>query len=237
MRNKLRYTVLLVLTALVINGCGQKNDADGGLTNGEISGGDMVSSDQNTAEVTVRREPPDIELYPTAGEGDSLLVRSSGYNWNWPEGEDQMGAAIADGAAPLSEGAPWDILILPENGDGSSEYRLTIRVGSNEPEANEIVADEIAADEIGIDMWNLADIGNYNAAASRIAVYQGEEITAEDFSISLQSGKVYQIYLIWNKEKMEENGCFGIAYYVFKTAETAPDDSVKYRLAAKFILK
>ncbi|MCM1174563.1 MAG: hypothetical protein NC341_05865 [Blautia sp.] len=66
------------------------------------------------------------------------------------------------------------------------------------------------------------------------AVYQADEITAADFSFPLQAGKVYQIYMKWDKEKINENGCSGTAYYVFGTApsvqegrDTEAGDSVK----------
>ena len=203
MKKKIDCMTLLGLAILVIGGCGQEgNDED--AVNGAASA--MEPSDSGEAGVsmaeTIYKEPPVIELHPVSEEGHSLLVRPCGYTWNWPEGTEQMGAAVADSPAPTSEGTHWDIMILPENSDETSEYTLTI---------------EVIPDELGIDAWEMTDIGNNDAEASRIAVYQGEEAAAEDFVISLQAGKIYQIYMEWDKEKVSENGCFGTAYYIFMT--------------------
>lgn len=176
----------------------------------ETAAGNREVSEQNAAGADARQEPPDIMLYPAAGEGDSLTLRACGYNWNWPEGADQMGAAIADSAHPLSEGASWDILTLPEGGDGFSDYGLTV---------------EAIPDETGIHMWNLEEIGNSGAPGSQIAVYHREEMAAEEFSIPLQAGKVYEMYMKWEEEDIGENGGFGIAYYVFKTARPASEET------------
>lgn len=220
MKKKITVLALLGLTVLVMSGCGrEEKEAVGSVPGNAASDSDAADSgasdsaalDGGTAsdggaeeqpeEPPVRQEPPQIELHPAAGEGDSLMIKACGYTWNWPEGADQMGAAIADSAAPLSEGAPWDILILPGNGDDSQEYGLTT---------------EVNPDELGVTMWNQEDIGNYEAQGSRTAVYEREEIAA-DYIIPLQAGKVYEIYLSWDEENVGENGCFGTAYYVFKT--------------------
>jgi len=204
MKKRSSFMVLLGLTILVIGGCGRRgNNADG--ADGAVSKGASVNSGGTVGNgpETVHKEPPVMELHPVSEEGGSLLVRPCGYTWNWPEGDDQMGAAIADGPAATSEGGHWETLVLPENSDGLSEYILTT---------------EVMPDELGIDVWDMADIGNSEAQGSRIAVYQGEEIAAEDLVISLQAGKIYQIYMEWDKEKIDENGCFGIAYYIFMTA-------------------
>lgn len=201
MKKKMRFVVLIGVTILVISGCGRKEKNDNEtMTEGIISGGGTYSEQQ--VGTAARREPPSIELQPVVGEGDSLTIRACAYEWNWPEGADQMGAAIADSAAPLSEEAPWDTLILSDSAGGLQDCKLTI---------------EVNPDELGIEMWNLADIGNYDAQGSRTAVYQREDIAVEDFSIPLQAGKVYEIYLRWEEDKVGENGGFGIAYYVFKT--------------------
>ncbi len=202
MKRKVPYGILLGLTILVISGCGKKeNNADEGSIP-EVSSGVEEASGEDIAMAEARREPPVMELHPVSEEGDSLSVSACGYQWNWPEGADQMGAAIADSAAPLSEGAPWNVLTLSENGGDTAEYSLAI---------------EGKPDELGINMWNLSDIGNADAESSRTSVYQGAEIAAGDFTIELQAGKVYEIWVEWKEEKVAENGCFGTAYYVFKT--------------------
>lgn len=204
MKKKISRMVLLGLTILVLGGCGQKENDAGGI-NGTASEGEP--SDRGEAGIsmaeTVYEEPPVIKLYPVSEAGDSLLVKPCGYTWNWPVDAEQMGAAIADSPAPASEGTHWDTLFLPENSAEAAAYKLTI---------------EVIPDELGIDVWEMTDIGNNDAGADRIAVYQGAEIAAEDFAISLQAGKIYQIYMEWDKEKVSENGCFGTAYYVFMTA-------------------
>ena len=48
------------------------------------------------------------------------------------------------------------------------------------------------------------------------------EIGAPDFSVSLQSGRIYEMYMEWNEDKLAENGFSGIAYYVVKTAKGEP---------------
>ena len=204
MKKKIDCMVLLGLTILVISGCGQKVE-DAGGADGTASAAEPTDSGEaagNAAE-TIYKEPPVIEIYSVSGEGDVLLVRPCGYTWNWPEGAEQMGAAVADSPTPTSEGTHWDTLMLSENSDGISEYKLTI---------------EVIPDELGIDAWEMTDIGNSDAEADRIAVYQRGEIAEEDFVIPLQAGKIYQIYMEWDKEKVSENGCFGMAYYVFMTA-------------------
>ena len=41
--------------------------------------------------------------------------------------------------------------------------------------------------------------------------------TAPDFSVPLQLGRIYEIYMEWNEDKLAENGFSGIAYYGVKT--------------------
>lgn len=220
MRKKKLCMTALGLTVLVMSACGQKESgADGSASDGAESGGGTVS-EQHAEEADARREPPDIVFYPLSGEGDSLTVQACGYDWSWPEGADQMGAAIADSAHPLSEGAPWDTLTLSENGDGFSDYSLTI---------------EVNPDELGINMWNLEEIGNSGAPGIQTGVFQREEIAAADFSIPLQAGKIYEIYVKWEKDNVGENGGFGIAYYVFKTScpvsEETGDDALTRKVS------
>lgn len=214
MKKKISLMALLGLTILVIGGCGQKgNDADETTPTGASSDGtsqNEVSWGGDAAETAVYKEPPAMKLHPAAEEGDSLIVRSCGYTWNWPEGPGIMGSANADGPAPLSEGTHWDTLIFPKNSGGLSEYRYTLTI-------------EVEPDELGVDVWDMTDIGNYDAQSEWSAAYQGAEIAAADFSISLQAGKVYEIYIRWDEGKVDENGCSGIAYYVFKTAWPAQE--------------
>lgn len=215
MRKKISFMALVGLTALVIGGCGQKgNGADGTTPAGAASDGaalNEASSGSDAAETVVYREPPVIELHPVSGEGDSLIVKSCGYTWNWPEGPGMMGSGIADGPAPL-DGTHWDTLILPESSGGLLEcgYALTI---------------EVEPDELGIEVWDMANLGNSDAQSEQSAVYQGAEIAAEDFSIPLQAGKVYDIYIRLDEGKIDENGCSGIASYVFMTALPVQDDT------------
>lgn len=214
MRKKISFIALVGLTVLVIGGCGQKgNDADGTTPAGAASDGaalNEAASSGDAVETVVYREPPAIELHPVSGEGDSLIVKSCGYTWNWPEGPGMMGSGIADGPAPLSEGTHWDTLILPENSSGSYECDYTLTI-------------EVEPDELGIEVWDMTDIGNNDAQSEKSAVYQGAEIAAEDFSIPLQAGKVYDIYIRLDEEKIDENGCSGIASYVFMTALPVQD--------------
>lgn len=204
MKKKIYCMVLLGLTIFAISGCGQKVEDTGGADR-TVSTAESVDSGEsagNAAE-TVYKEPPVIEIHPASGEGDALLIRPCGYTWNWPEGAEQMGTAVADSPAPTLEGTYWDTLMLSENSDEISEYKLTI---------------EVIPDELGIDAWEMTAVGDSDAEADRIAVYQGVEIAEDDFVIPLQAGRIYQIYMEWDKEKVSENGCFGTAYYVFMTA-------------------
>ncbi|MDE5932734.1 MAG: hypothetical protein K2H40_09695, partial [Lachnospiraceae bacterium] len=203
MKKRIGYIVLFGLTILVIGGCGQKENTTGaanGADSAEISS-DSGEAAGNVPE-TVYEEPPVIELHPVSEDGESLLIKPCGYSWNWPVDAEQMAAAIADGPAPTSEGTHWDTLMFPENREGASEYILTM---------------EVIPDELGINVWELTDIGNNDDEGDRIAVYQKAEIAPENFAISLRAGKIYQIYMVWDKENVSENGCFGAAYYVFMT--------------------
>lgn len=230
-KKKISRMALLGLTVLVIGGCGRKADdteknGSGGealeeaVSGGEVpeealsggtepgdsaferetsdSGGDVVKEPE-----TIYEEPPAIVLCPVTEEGDSLLVKPCGYSWNWPLDAGQMAAALADGPVPTSEGTHWDTLMLPEDSVGMAEYGLTM---------------EVIPDELGIDVWEMTDVGNNEAAADRTAVYQKAEIDVENFAISLQAGKIYEIYMVWDEENIGENGCFGAACYVFMTA-------------------
>ena len=203
MTKKIGCMALLGLTILIIGGCGQKENNAGAANDADFV--EISSDSRETAgnmPETVYEEPPVIELHPVSEEGESLLIKPCGYSWNWPVDDEQMAVAIADGPAPTSEGTHWDTLMLPGNREGASEYILTM---------------EVIPDELGINAWELTDIGNNDAECDRIAVYQKAEIAPENFTVSLQAGKIYEIYMVWDKENVSENGCFGVAYYVFMT--------------------
>ena len=142
-------------------------------------------------------------------EQQSAFLRSGGYNWTYLESEDVATSLIADSAYILAENSPWETLILPEDDSEMSAYTISVAK---------------LPDELGVTAWDIADVGKNSEEVNPLETcrYSMAEIGAPDFSVSLQSGRIYEIYVEWNEDKLAENGFSGIAYYVVKTAKGEP---------------
>ena len=116
---------------------------------------------------------------------------------------------IADSAYILAENSPWETLILPEDDSEMSAYTISVAK---------------LPDELGFTAWDIADVGKNSGEVNPLETcrYSMAEIGAPDFSISIQSGRIYEIYMEWNEDKLAENGFSGIAYYAVKTAKVEP---------------
>ena len=142
-------------------------------------------------------------------EQQSAFLRSGGYNWTYLESEDVATSLIADSAYILAENSPWETLILPEDDSEMSAYTISVAK---------------LPDELGFTAWDIADVGKNSGEVNPLETcrYSMAEIGAPDFSVSLQSGRIYEIYVEWNEDKLAENGFSGLAYYVVKTAKGEP---------------
>lgn len=189
--------LLGILTGIVLGGCGKA---------GENRNEPMTEPEENIVEKsTLYMEPPLMGLCNEVDAEQSVFLRACGYTWTYLETEEQAVSAIADSAYVLAENASWETLILPETDSGISSY--TVSVIS-------------LPDELGFTAWDIADMGKQIGECSPLESqqYSREEIGAGDFSVSLQPGRIYEMYMEWEDDKLAENGFCGIAYYIVKTA-------------------
>ncbi|MDE5597960.1 MAG: hypothetical protein K2J04_09010, partial [Lachnospiraceae bacterium] len=191
-----------ILTGLVLGGCGRaEENISEPLTEPEAN---------STAPDIIYTEPPFLELQSVSDETQSVSLRSRGYNWTYLESEDTATSGIADSAYVLADSSHLETLIVPENDSDMSAY---------------IVSVAKLPDKLGFTAWDIADAGENSEKVKPIETcsYSMEEIAAPDFSISLQPGRIYEIYMEWDNDKLAENGFSGIAYYGVKTAEGEPN--------------
>lgn len=190
-----------ILTGLLLEGCGKA---------GENISQPLTEPEANsTAPDVIYTEPPFLELQSVSDETELVFLHSGGYNWTFLESEDAATSSIADSAYILAENSPWETLILPEDDSEMSAYTITVAK---------------LPDELGFTAWDIADVGKNSGEVNPLETcrYSMAEIGAPDFSISLQSGRIYEIYMEWNEDKLAENGFSGIAYYAVKTAKGEP---------------
>lgn len=190
----------LACTMMLTGGCG-KNDS---------GTGNAAPSDSAEAPVQLGqyREPPQIELLAVEEEGNQFALSACSYSWNCQISEEEMEGGVADAPHPLETKSQMVTLA----GDGTwAQYRFSIPA---------------APDEIDIRSWELTDIGNKDAKerVSVDAVYYKEETETQDFIVALESGRVYEFCLEWKQENLAENGFYGTAGYVFRTAVPATAD-------------
>lgn len=203
-----------MLIGLLMCGCGKVGNmadtADAGAQENTVSAENSTVQENSavqentTSEDIVYTEPPVMELYGVSDEMDSVTLRSCGYTWTYLETDEQAVSMIADSPDILMENAPWKMLSLPEDASGASSYTVSVAK---------------LPDELGITVWDIADTGKLREECTPIEThrYSREEMETEDFSVSLQSGRIYDIYMEWNKEKLMENRFSGIAYYAVRT--------------------
>lgn len=190
-----------IFTGLALGGCGKaEENISQPLTEPEAN---------STAPDVIYTEPPFLELQSVSDETQSVSLRSRGYNWTYMESEDVATSVIADSAYILAENSPWETLILPEDDSEMSAYTISVAK---------------LPDELGFTAWDIADVGKNSGEVNPLETcrYSMAEIGASDFSISLQSGRIYEMYMEWNEDKLAENGFSGIAYYAVKTAKGEP---------------
>ena len=190
-----------ILTGLVLSGCGRA---------GENMSEPLTEPEENsTAPDIIYTEPPFLELQSVSDETQAVALRSRGYNWTYLESEDTATSGIADSAYILDDSSHLETLALPEDDTSIQEYTVSVAK---------------LPDELGFTAWDIADAGEHSENVNPIETcsYSMEEIAAPDFSIPLQSGRIYEIYVEWNEDKLAENGFSGIAYYVVKTAKGEP---------------
>ncbi len=198
-RGLLAVTTLICM-GMLLGGCGEEADEAGSDT--------PAASEATTVKLGQYEEPPQIELLAVGEEGNQFAVPACSYSWNCQTSENELTGSIADAPHPLETKSQMVTLA----GDGTeAQYRFVVPA---------------APDELDIWTWELTDIGNKDAQ-QRVnvdAVYYKEETEAENFTVSLEAGKVYEFFLEWKQEGLAENGFYGIASYVFKTAVPAVAD-------------
>lgn len=204
MRKKLCKKIALAACCfallLCMGGCGSIKDGEDA---------ENTAPEPNTAvEEIIFTAPPDIKISAAGDDGNAITIASGGYNWTYLESEDAAVSAIADSADILAKNSPWETFILPEDAADMRNYTIS---AARLP------------DELGITAWDIADVGKTREECSAVETcrYSGEEIEAPDFSVSLQPGRVYEIYMEWDNDKLTENGFCGIAYYALKTSGEA----------------
>lgn len=189
-------TVLICMGTL-LGGCGKDAHED----REDIS----LDAEETTVRLGQYQEPPQIEFSSVGEEEDQFAVSACSYSWNCRISEEEMTGGVADAPHPLDVKSQMVTL----SGDGmKAQYRFLVPA---------------APDELDIRTWELTDIGNKDAK-QRVnveAVYNKEETAAENFTVSLEAGKVYEFFLEWKQAGLAENGFYGIASYVFQTAVPA----------------
>ncbi|MCM1156613.1 MAG: hypothetical protein NC314_12995 [Roseburia sp.] len=196
------FLILTLTLSAALSGCGHTDRADGADTADGTNPADPAdSSDTAAFDITA---PPVIELCNTTDNKNSITVRPCGYTWTYLEPGDLATSGIADSADPLTENAPWGILTVPDNGTDAGDYTISVAA---EP------------DKLVITAWDSSFIGKSSAdtPTAEGCIYDREELTAADFTIPIRPGRVYEVSLTWDKEKAEENGFYGIGYYIFMT--------------------
>ena len=205
-KNKfLAYCGLLgILTGLVLGGCGKaEENMSEPLTKPEAN---------STAPDVIYTEPPFLELQSVSDETQSVSLRSRGYNWTYLESEDVATSGIADSAYILDDSRHLETLALSEADSGIQAYTVSVAK---------------LPDKLGFTAWDIADADKNSGEVNPVEIgsYSMEEIAAPDFSISLQPGRIYEIYMEWDNDKLADNGFSGIAYYGVKTAEVEPNEN------------
>lgn len=193
-----------ILTGLVLGGCGRTEE--------NMSEPLSEPEKNSTAPDIIYTEPPFLELQSVSDETQSAFLRSRGYNWTYLESEDVAVSAIADSAYILDDSSRLETLAPPEDTSGIQAYTVSVAK---------------LPDKLGFTAWDIADAGEHSGNVNPIETcsYGMEEIAASDFSISLQSGRIYEIYMEWDKDKLAENGFSGMAYYGVKTAGEEPKEN------------
>ena len=193
-----------ILTGLVLGGCGKAED--------NISEPLTEPEANSTAPDIIYTEPPFLELRSVSDETELVFLRSRGYNWTYLESEDVATSGIADSADVLGDSSHLETLIVPEADSGIQAYKVSVAK---------------LPDKLGFTAWDIADVDKNSGEVNPVETchYSTEEIAAPDFSISLQPGRIYEIYMEWNNDKLTENGFSGIAYYGVKTAGEEPNEN------------
>ena len=193
-----------ILTGLVLGGCGKAEE--------NISEPLTEPEENSTVPDFIYTEPPFLELQSVSDEARSVSLRSRGYNWTYLESEDIATSGIADSAYILDDSSHLETLALSEADSGIQAYTVSVAR---------------LPDKLGFTAWDIADTGGHSENVNSIETgnYSMEEIAAPDFSVLLQSGRIYEIYMEWNEDKLAENGFSGIAYYGVKTAEGEPNEN------------
>lgn len=233
MRKK-RFTVFIVWCILIfmLTACGKADNigdvsqaektgnTSGNNETGKVNDTGGVADNIDTARETGRdgtdsilyTEPPALELRNVTDDNNVISIMACGYNWTYLESEEQAVSAIADSADPLAEGAPWETLTIPDNDSSENDSDGSIQ-------ASYTISFPVIPDEILVRAWDIANRGKMisECPVSESALYNGEEIMDEDFSIVLRAGNIYEIYVGWKEEKAKESGFYGDVYYTFIT--------------------
>ncbi|MCM1388200.1 MAG: hypothetical protein NC231_12800 [Bacillus sp. (in: Bacteria)] len=196
--------LLIVLTGLVLGGCG-KEEAD-------IAASESEPEKNSNAPETIYTAPPVLTLLSAEEEEQDVILRASSYTWTYLESEETATSAVADSAYILDENAPWETIMLPEDGLETESYTVAV---------------DKLPDTLGYTAWDIADVGKSGEEVTPLETYSYsiEEIEASDFALSLQAGRVYEIYMRWDDDKLAENGYCGIAYYPVKTVGTESEEN------------
>lgn len=203
-KSHLSIFIIAVCIMMLMGGCGADEEA-------------APVPNENSVEATQREvyeTPPQIELFLQTNKEASITLPASSYTWNCQIGDDQMVGGVADAPHPMEMDSP---LVDLAGSALEADYGFSVPA---------------APDELTVREWELADIGNSNAPGLVIASYYREETESEDLTVTLKSGKVYEFFMEWKKERLAETGFYGVAYYVCKTA-IVPDVQEEIEVAGK----
>lgn len=189
---KLRWEkiLVLVLSMAVLSGCGFHLQAP------------KTKKEKVKREEHVKSEPsiPVLKLSDAlSSTNSSFKVEAGTYSWNYKNGNDISGLT-ACGSHPLESAQ------LPHTA------KLEIPEYNRMEKVSYMLSCKVEPDVLKVCKWDAADIGNSKAAIQSKDIYR-----QPIFLVELEPGYVYEFTATWKKEKLEENGFYGEASYVFVT--------------------
>lgn len=168
----------------------------------KFSANQIVKQEQYSSvtkhDVLLTAAPPIVLSDILSSNLNSFELHSGSYSWSYKNGRELLDM-VACGMAPLDKNNFLEskALDIPEyNGMDYVTYSLGC---------------VISPDIFTIYEWDKNDIGNPNAKETSKAIFYYQPL------LELKPNKVYQLELKWNKSKLDTNGFYGVASYVFAT--------------------
>ena len=170
----------------------------------------LAACGEKSADEAARQTPPTLTV--TSANACSVTLKSSSYDWTYPQGLQSM-TAIACGAHPLDENCRdiTTVLEMPFTVSAAYFYTVTLDFGDNSP------------DSVSLRYWNDACWGDTEAQAETLSAQRQDDGT---YTVEMiPSVGIFAVDALWDGSSATYTFCTqaeGAAGYVSETFSVEP---------------